>query len=66
MSVNDPIYPYFYERRGTWILVQGRETFYDNTTSLRDWETMDEAVEWGMKNLNPDLIKDKPKPLSAY
>ena len=67
MSVTDPVVPQFYAARGTWILVHGRETFYDEADCLREWETLDEALAWGYAHLpayvtlleEPDWPPDK-------
>ena len=59
MSVNDPIYPWFYERRGTWLLMQWDESFYDENNILREFETREDALEWAYNNLNRELINDE-------
>lgn len=50
MSITDPIEVYYYERRKTYLLVRGRETFYDENDILLEWETAEEALEWALEN----------------
>ena len=51
MSINDPIIAFYYERRETWILKQGNETFYDEERRMREWQTEQEAIDWARDNL---------------
>lgn len=51
MSINDPIVAVYRERRQTWILVQGRETFYDENRRMREWSNEEEALAWRDENL---------------
>ncbi len=60
MSITDPIEVYYYERRGTYLLTQGRETFYDKDNKMWEWETSEEAVKWARTNYpNMELILPK-------
>lgn len=46
MGINDPVVLHFYVRRGTWIFLQGRETFYNEEDVLMEFDTMEEAMAW--------------------
>lgn len=46
MSINDPVKLYYNNRRGKWILMQGRETFYDENNTLVEFDTVEQALEW--------------------
>jgi hypothetical protein len=47
MSINDPLLPKFIWRKGYWIVMQGRETFYDDETNeLITFNTEIEAIKW--------------------
>lgn len=50
MAITDTIKVYYNERRGTYMLLQGRETFYNEDDILLEWETPEEAMEWSQKN----------------
>ncbi len=54
MSINDPITVVYYERRNTYILKQGRETFYNESRNMREWNTAEEARQWAINNLGVD------------
>jgi hypothetical protein len=51
MGVTDPIVLVYYENRDVYILVRGRETFYDDNDILRDFEEPEDAVVWCEENL---------------
>lgn len=57
MSINDPIKVEYLEKRGKWVLCQGRESFYDDSNQLREWDTQDQAGQWAIDNLGirPDM-----------
>lgn len=48
--MNDVIVVYD-ERREGYILIRGRETFYDENRYLRVWDTETEAIEWATETL---------------
>jgi hypothetical protein len=52
MSVNDPIVVEYYETRESWIIAQGRETFYDEDEYLREFDTEEDAEQWLTENLS--------------
>ena len=58
MSITDPIKIEFYKRRGTYILVQGSETFYNEDRELREWGTAEEAALWAKENLGIEINQD--------
>jgi hypothetical protein len=58
MSINDPVMVVYLKRRKTYILKQGRETFYDENDYMREWETAEGAIEWGKENLGADIIQE--------
>ena len=51
MSINDPILLCYNKRRKTWVLKQGRETFYDQDRYLREWVDPADAASWCKRNL---------------
>lgn len=58
MSINDPIYARYVERKKYWILQQGRETWYDEENILRTFEEKQDALDWARENLNKELIDE--------
>lgn len=46
MSLNDPVELYYNNRRNKWLLMRGRETFYDENNTLVEFDTVEEAIEW--------------------
>lgn len=51
MTITDPIVPKFYERKNHWILVQGRESFYDKERNLITFPTEEKALEYLNKKI---------------
>ena len=49
MSINDPIYIKYNERRETYYVSQGNETFYDNDNVFREWNTAKDAYKWAIE-----------------
>lgn len=52
MSITDPITTLFLSNRGTWILVQGRETFYNE-----DREMLEFPGQYQAKKYCEDVLK---------
>lgn len=48
MSVTDEIELVFYETRGTYIFMQGRETFYDDDDILLEFESPSAAMDYAL------------------
>ena len=46
MSITDPLEVFYMERWGVYIVVQGRETFYDEERRIIEHETEEDAQEW--------------------
>ena len=46
MSINDPIFIKYNERRETYYVSQGNETFYDNDNVFREWDAPKDAYKW--------------------
>ena len=46
MSITDPLEVFYMERWGVYIVVQGRETFYDEERRIIEYETEEEAQAW--------------------
>ena len=66
MSLTDPVRIERLAKRGSFILSQGRETFYDNDHAMIEFASVKEAVEWAVKNLGknpstPGLEKEQKK-----
>ena len=57
MTVNDPVYLAFDEKRKFWYLMQGRETFYDTDRAMCQWENLDDAIKW-----SEDYLGQTPLP----
>ena len=51
MGIRDPVRVEYREKIGKWVLLQGRETFYDPDGYLITHESYGAAVEWSKKNL---------------
>jgi hypothetical protein len=51
MGINDPITVEYNERRESFVLMQGNETFYDYENYLIEFETAAEAREFAIENL---------------
>lgn len=51
MSINDPVYAFFDEKRWRWRLLRGNETFYNEQNQMIEFDTIDEAVTWAHDNL---------------
>lgn len=56
MGIMDPVTLEYYEKRDTWILSQGRETFYSEQRELLEWVDPENAVVW-LENNRPDLVE---------
>jgi len=54
VSIDDPVILEYYERRHTWILKRGNETFYDDQDYMREWKDKDGAVAWCKENLGTE------------
>jgi hypothetical protein len=63
MSVSDRI-RIIWDIEDRWLLMQGRETFYDENRNIRSWPTRDEARAWALANLGKDP-DDYYKPQAA-
>lgn len=46
MSITDPLEVFYMERWDVYIVVQGRETFYDEERRIIEHETEEDAQEW--------------------
>jgi len=66
LSVNDPIETYYNERRKTWQLLRGNETFYDEDRYLREWDTEAEALEWAKENFPKTPAKTSLEKLPMF
>ena len=51
MSIDDPIEIEYQKNRTTFILMRGRETFYDEDRGMIEFDTIEEAKEWSRENL---------------
>lgn len=51
MAINDPVEVKYNERRESYYLLQGNETFYDDDNVFREWMLPEHAYEWAKKNL---------------
>ena len=51
MSINDPLVIEYLKRRSTFIVKQGRETFYDEDRCMIEFETIEKAEEWTEREL---------------
>lgn len=65
MSINDPLELEYLDRRRSWIVKRGRETFYDDDRCLIEFDTAEEAIEWAKreKGERPRLPLDFQRPL---
>ena len=55
MGIADPVLIQFQHKQKNYILIRGRETFYDpDTRELRSFDTVGEARMWSVKNLGVD------------
>lgn len=59
MGIADPVRVIYDERRETWRLVQGRETFYDEDRYLLQWESREEAIAWARDQGLPLQMEDE-------
>ena len=64
MGINDPITFEYREKQGRWIVLQGRETFYDEENYRYEFDTFDDALEWANENLPLHLIEVNPDQIS--
>lgn len=60
MSITDPIHAQYTQRRGTWILVQGRETFYDEDNVLLEFTGEMQAQKYCEEVLKKPFGIQKP------
>lgn len=57
MSINDPVFIRYQFKRKNYILIRGKETFYDpDTRELLEFETVGEARSWSVAKLGIDPI----------
>lgn len=56
MSVNDPLIVEYYPSRGTYIILQGRETFYDHNDILVEFPTSERARDYAVSILGEEPI----------
>ncbi len=59
MSINDPVRIAPYKEEG-YVLLRGRETFYDKDDYLRVFSSPEEARQWAIKNLDVDPMAEEP------
>lgn len=60
MAYTDPVVLYYYDRRGTWILKRGNETFWNDKDEMLEWNTPEEAVNWAWINLGIVVPAEPP------
>jgi len=46
-----------------WIVVRGRETFFDDERVMLTFDTVDEAVEWSIENLGKEPTRPQQETL---
>ena len=63
MSMTDDLIITYIEKHNHWIILQGRETFYDEDRYMRTWDGPIEAMEWAKKNYPDKGITIKSGPL---
>ena len=57
MGIGDPVLIRYEFKRKNYILIRGRETFYDpDTREIREFDTVGEARTWSVKNLGVDPV----------
>ena len=57
MSVTDPLELRYQGKRRTWIVVRGRETFYDDDRYLIEHSTSQAAIAWAEEELGETPIE---------
>ena len=64
MSITDPIFANYLPNRGSWILVQGRETFYNDDDAMIEFEGEYQAKKYCEEVLGKSFgktVKKEPK-----
>ena len=58
MAITDPITVQYMEKRKSYILVQGRETFYNDGNEMMEFDTPADAVAWCERMYGVTPIQD--------
>lgn len=67
MSITDPIFVEYQQRRGTWILRQGRETFYNDDREMIEFPSQIAAKKYCEDVLGKTLgLPVELKPRQGY
>ena len=63
MGINDPLIVEYREKRKSFILLRGNETFYDFDNYLIEFETLQEAVDFAINEIGelPTIEKLPPE-----
>lgn len=64
MSINDPVVVVGLPN-GRYSLIQGRETYYDIERYRLEWDTIEQARQWAIDNLNKDPFDHLPESARA-
>lgn len=57
MGIVDPFVVKYYERRETWIIMRGRETFYNDNDEMLEFETAQEAAAHALAFLGANSVR---------
>lgn len=45
---------FYDQKRQTWRLLRGHETFYNESRELLEWDSEQQAIKWAMENIYTD------------